>query len=282
MIVLLLGCMAPPARAPDLSWRNRTSSVEADGSGRLTLRPAGRDHDGMSRLLRRVLLSAVGALAVLVIAAIVYVITLPGVGDAEARVHRILVVHHGTYELPPPPTKLGTAVVAVEDEHFYSNFVVNILTGAGRAALATLQTSQDPGGSTIPQQLAKQLYGDGSSLGLVLREIGLGMKLSLRYSKPEILTMYLNAVYYGHGFWGSEAAARGYFGVVPARLDWAEAAMLAGLPQAPSAYDPIAHLALAKRRQHHVLEQLVINHVLTPAQADVAFREPLRLRAVRR
>ena len=116
----------------------------------------------------------------------------------------------------------------------------------------------------------------------MLREIGLGVKLSLHYSKPEILAMYLNAVYYGHGFWGSEAAARGYFGVAPERLDWAEAAMLAGLPQAPSAYDPTQHLALAKRRQHHVLEQLVINHVLTPAEAEAAFHEPLRLPAVRR
>ena len=85
----------------------------------------------MSRLLRRAFLGAIGALTVLMIAAIIYVITLPGVGDAEARVHHILVVHHGTYEPPPPPTKLGTAVVAVEDEHFYSNFLVNLLTGRG-------------------------------------------------------------------------------------------------------------------------------------------------------
>ena len=91
--------------------------------------------------------------------------------------------------------------------------------------------------------------------------------------------MYLDVVYYGHHYWGDVAAARGYFGVPPDRLDWAQAAMLAGLPQAPSAYDPLGHFALAKQRQLHVLNQLVANHDLTRRQAQAAFREPLHLRA---
>jgi membrane peptidoglycan carboxypeptidase len=168
-------------------------------------------------------------------------------------------------------------VVAVEDEHFYSNFVVEILDGAGRAALAALQASSDPGGSTIPQQLAKQLYGHGRSLGATLNEIGLGVKLSLACGKPELLNMYLNVVYYGHGFWGYVAAARGYFHTSPSQLDWAEAAMLAGLPQARSAYDPLVHFAMAKQRQRHVLDQLAANHVLTRAQTDIAYTTPLPL-----
>jgi membrane peptidoglycan carboxypeptidase len=178
----------------------------------------------------------------------------------------------------PPPRKLGEAVVAVEDEHFYANFAVNILDGAGRAALAMLQTSRDPGGSTIAQQLAKQLYGDGGGLLATLREIGLGVKLSLHYSKAEVLNMYLNAVYYGHGYWGDVAAARGYFNTSPDDLDWSEAAMLAGLPQAPSRYDPLEHFRLAEQRQRHVLDQLVANHYLSRTQAQAAFQErrPLR------
>jgi penicillin-binding protein 1A len=174
----------------------------------------------------------------------------------------------------PLPSRLATAVVDVEDEHFYSNVFVNVLAGAGRAALAALHTSQDPGGSTISQQLAKQLYGAGGTL----REIGLGVKLSLHYSHARILQMYLNAVYYGNGYWGDVAAARGYFGKNPGQLDWAQAAMLAGLPQAPSAYDPLQHYALAKLRQRHVLSQLVVNHAITEGQADAAFQEPLGLR----
>ncbi len=234
------------------------------------------------RRVRRWLVRAgaafVAAILVLFVISALYVSSLPSVGDAESRVHHILAIHHGVYAAMPQPRKLSEAVVAVEDEHFYANFIINVLDGAGRAALATLQTTEDPGGSTIAQQLAKQLYGDGSGLGATLREIGLGVKLSLSYPKAEILNMYLNAVYYGHGYWGDGAAARGYFHTAPGGLDWAEAAMLAGLPQAPSAYDPLRHFALAKQRQRHVLDQLVVNHYLTRAQAQVAFRAHLPLR----
>lgn len=142
------------------------------------------------------------------VGSMVYVITLPGVGDALLRVKRILVVHHGIYERTPSPM-LGDAVVSVEDEHFYGNALVNVATGAGRAALGVLQDSGDPGGSTIDQQLAKQLYGGGAGLGGTLRAIALGIKLSLAYPRSELLNMYLNAVYYGHGYWGDAAAARG-------------------------------------------------------------------------
>jgi len=207
-----------------------------------------------------------------------YLLSLPGVGDTQQRVWMILAEHHAVASRFPPPAKLATSVVVVEDEHFYSNFLVNILDGAGRAALATLQRSGDPGGSTIAQQLAKQLYGHGSGLTGTLREIGLGVKLSLEYPKPVILSMYLNAVYYGNGYWGDEAAAHGYFSIRPRALDWAQAAMLAGLPQAPSAYDPQTHFALARQRQRHVLDQLVVNHILTSAQANIIYREPLGLR----
>lgn len=234
------------------------------------------------RVTRRWVLRAVtvlgGVAVVLAIATTVFVISLPGVGDAQARVRRVLALHHDAYAPLPVPRKLGDALVAVEDEHFYANVVVEISDGIGRAALAALATSSDPGGSTIPQQLAKQLYGRGHSLGAKLKEIALGVKLSLSYSKAEILNMYLNVVYYGHGFWGYQSAARGYFHTPPARLDWAEAAMLAGLPQAPTAYDPLVHLNLAKERQRHVLDQLVVNHFLTRAQANAAYAAALPLR----
>jgi Transglycosylase len=212
------------------------------------------------------------------VAGAIYVATLPSVGDAKQRAYRLLALHHGTYAGPRPAARLGDAVVAVEDEHFYANFLINILDGTGRAALATLDDSQDPGGSTIARQLAKQLYGHGTGLAATLRDIGLGVKLSLDYPKPQILDMYLNTVYYGHGYWGDTAAGRGYFGTTPTALSWAQAAMLAGLPEAPSAYDPLVHYALAKRRQRHVLDQLVVNHCLTAAQARAAYADRLGLR----
>jgi membrane peptidoglycan carboxypeptidase len=241
-------------------------------SGRRTVPPGRR-----RRLVTTLVSLALTALTAFA-AASLYVISLPSVGDAQTRVERILALHHDPYGAMPPPRRLGDAVVAVEDEHFYANVFINTLDGIGRAALAALLGSRDPGGSTIAQQLAKQLYGHGTSLPATLREIALGVKLSLRYTKPQILDMYLNAVYYGHGYWGEIAAARGYFGVNPNALDWAQAAMLAGLLQAPSAYDPLVHYALAKRRQRHVLNQLIVNHYLTAVQADAVFHEPLHLR----
>ena len=219
----------------------------------------------------------IAVVAIVVVGSTAYVISLPGVGDALSRVKQIVALHHGVYERPPPPPRLGDAVVSVEDEHFYENFVVNVAAGAGRAALGVLQTDRDPGGSTIDQQLAKQLYGGGSGIAATLKSIALGVKLSLSYPKQEILGMYLNAVYYGHGYWGDVVAARGYFHTTPDRLDWAEAALLAGLPQAPSTYDPLEHLAVAKQRQLHVLDRLVVNHYLTQAQANAAYRERLPL-----
>ena len=111
-----------------------------------------------------------------------------------------------------------------------------------------------------------------------VEQIELSFKLEAQYSKPQILEMYLAEVYFGHGFYGLPAAARGLFGVAPADLSWAQASLLAGLVQAPSAYDPYRHQDLAKQRQRHVLERLVATHTLSQAQADAAYADPLGLR----
>ena len=228
--------------------------------------------------MTRFVLVVLVVLLALGISGIGYYLSLPGVGDAEARVHHILSVHHDASGTLPLPAKLSAAVVAVEDEHFYSNVALNVFDGAARAALASFHANGDPGGSTIAQQLAKQLYGGGTGVGATLQEIGLGVKLALSNPKPAILEMYLNAIYFGNGYWGYVAAAHGYFGVDPNNLTWAEAAMLAGLAEAPSAYDPVQHLTLAKERERHVLDQLVVNRYLSAAQANAAYRASLPLR----
>jgi membrane peptidoglycan carboxypeptidase len=234
------------------------------------------------RRRRRIAVSTaviVGLLLLLVAAGYVYLLMLPGVGDAERRVQRILREHGGAPVAVPPPAKLAAATVSVEDENFYAGAFVDVVKGAGRAALASLQTSEDPGGSTIAQQLAKRLYPHGGGVAGTLEEIGLGVKLSLHYSHAQVLAMYLNSIYYGNGYWGAVAAAHGYFGTPVRELTWGEAAMLAGLPQAPTAYDPVHHLAPARERQQHVLEQLVVNGYLSAAAAEGAFAEPLPLRS---
>ncbi len=224
-------------------------------------------------MARRLALAVLGLILIAAIGSFVYLSALRGVGDAQRRAGRIVAAHREPAGRPAP-ARLVAAVVSVEDEHFGDNIAINVLSGIGRAGLAAIDGGGDPGGSTIDQQLARQLYPGGSTL----EDIGLGVKLALRYDKAQIMGMYLNVGYYGHGLWGVAEAARGYFGTTPTRLTWAQAAMLGGLLQAPSDYDPLEHYALARARQRHVLQQLVVNRHLTPRQAAAIFSAPLRLR----
>jgi membrane peptidoglycan carboxypeptidase len=223
-----------------------------------------------SRRLPRALRNALALIAAVVVLALaagaVYVATLPGVGDARDRAQRLMAIHHESPGMPVP-SRLGAAVIATEDEHFDDNVVLNVATGAGRAGLAVLNGGTNPGGATIDQQLAKRLYGDGAGLGGTLRQIGLGIRLGLHWPHHQLLAMYLNVNYYGNGLWGVRQAAEGYFHTAPSRLSWAQAAMLAGLLQAPSAYDPLIHPSLARERREHVLDRLVADGKLTPREA---------------
>jgi membrane peptidoglycan carboxypeptidase len=264
-------------------WRSprSSSSVATPEVAALRRRGLGGAFGRRPRWQRRVLatlLAFVVVATLLAAAAGAYLLTLPGVGDAEARVAAILARHGGRASSLPPPRRLGQAIVAAEDGNFYENAFVNVAAGAGRAAIAAIESGEDPAGSTIPQQLAKTLYPHGGGVLGELEQIGLGVKLSLDYSHERVLSMYLNAIYYGNGYWGDAAAARGYFGVSPRRLTWGQAALLAGLPQAPSAYDPESHLVLARDRQRYVLDQLVADGRLSAAAATRALGEPLNLR----
>ena len=169
------------------------------------------------------------------------------------------------------------AIISTEDSRFYSHHGLDVV-GVGRAVVTALTGSQqDAGGATLDQQLTKNLYAGGGWLAKA-EQIELSFKLETAYSKPHILEMYLSAVYFGHGFYGLPAASRGYFGLAPADLSWAQASLLAGLVQAPSAYDPYRHRELSKSRQRHVLDRLVSTHVLLADQADAAYSAPLALK----
>jgi len=225
----------------------------------------------------------VGALAVLVVAPLLGVAILwpltPGVAQAGQLIRAHLAALHSPELVAlPVPDRVGQALIATEDSRFFQTPGVDPIS-AVRAGLATVTGSGDTGGATLEQQLAKNLYfpaNDG--VPSKVQEAELALQLDASYSKSDILRMYLAEVYFGHGYYGLPAAARGYFGVSPARLSWAQASMLAGLVQAPSAYDPIDHLSAGRLRQRHVLDRLVATKVLTPAQADAAFAAPLGLR----
>ncbi|HEY2666335.1 MAG TPA: biosynthetic peptidoglycan transglycosylase [Actinomycetota bacterium] len=201
----------------------------------------------------------------------------PSVDAAPTLVNDILNTHGARHLAAlPVPDRVGQAVIATENSRFSSDFGVDAVS-LFRTAAGRFTGSRDTGAATIEIQLAKNLYTPGrSNLVAKVEQVELAFKLDTRYPKDEILRMYLGGVYYGHGFYGLADAARGYFGTTPERLTWGQASMLAGLVQAPSAYDPYLHLDLARERQRHVVDRLVATKVLTAAQGDAVFAETLR------
>ena len=196
-----------------------------------------------SRRIRRVL-GAVIALAVLgAIGSAGLLLALPGVGDAPALAAGLARAHGAAYPGPALPPRVAASLVATEDHRFYSEPGIDPVA-AGRLMLGRLDGGPDQGGSTLYQQLARMLYLPGRSAMLAKAEqVLLGIKLGLSYPKAQILQMYADVAYFGHGYYGLAAASCGYFAQPPAKLSWGQAAMLAGLVQAPSADDPLAHFA---------------------------------------
>src|SRR5258705_9356213 len=156
------------------------------------------------------------------------------------------------------PAALKQAVIATEDARFCSHFGVDPM-GIARAVYQNFRRGRIvEGGSTITQQLAKVLFlTPDRSLDRKLKEAVLAIELERRYSKDRILEMYLNQIYFGHGAYGVEAAARTYFGKSVSELSVRESALLAGLPRAPTSYSPFDHANAAKLRREIVFRRLV-------------------------
>lgn len=166
------------------------------------------------------------------------------------------------------------ATIAAEDQRFYWHPGVDPLAILRAAAPWHRAPS---GASTVTQQLARRLYlqDDQSRWRRKVREVWVALQIEARYSKRQILTAYLNNVYYGRGSYGIEAAARTYFGVSARDLDLAQAAMLVALPQAPGANDPVTHPAAAAARQRYVLDRMVATGRIMRGVADSAAAEQL-------
>jgi membrane peptidoglycan carboxypeptidase len=229
------------------------------------------------RLLRR-LMTLIVVLVVLVALALgALLLVTPSVGNAPTLARQQDVAHHSVYPGPPVPARFAASLVATEDHRFYSEPGVDPLAIA-RVVEAAVTGQGDQGGATLDQQLAKLLYTDGKSgVPAKAEQVGLAVKLYLSYSHSQILQMYADVAYFGHGYYGLSAASCGYFGTPSAGLSWPEAAMLAGLVQGPSTDDPILHFARARAREQHVLGRLVATGTLTQAQADTAYSQQLHL-----
>jgi penicillin-binding protein 1A len=165
--------------------------------------------------------------------------------------------------------ELQEAILATEDARFYEHHGLDAL-GTIRAMLANLRAGRPvQGGSTISQQLAKvYLEREDRTLERKLLVIGMALKLGRAYSKADILEMYLNSVYFGPYAYGVERAARVYFQKPARELNLAESTILAGLPQAPSVYDPIKRFDRVKARQAVVIAAMTRAGYLTDAEAS--------------
>lgn len=227
-----------------------------------------------SRRLRRPVRLALRAVAAVLIALVVATGVImsitPSVGTAWSIARAQATSHHSVFPGPWVPHKFSAALIATEDHRFGSEPGVDPYAIA-RVLLAGLTGGGDQGGATLYQQLAKVLYTPGrGGIPTEIEQIALAIKLKYSYSDTQILRMYSAVVYFGHGLYGLAAASCGYFGRPPDKLSWSQAALLAGLVQAPSAYDPLEFPRLARAREWHVIGRLVATGVLTRRQAMTA------------
>ena len=226
----------------------------------------------------RVLLAVVVLLALA--GGALFVLT-PSAGQATALAQAQAAEHHIAYPGPPVPRYFAQALVATEDHRFYADPGVDPFA-LTRVIASRVTGRADQGGSTIDQQLAKNLYTSGrSGFTRDLEQVALAVKLNMTYSKPEILRLYAEVAYYGHGYYGLSAASCGYFGRPPAQLTLVQAAMLAGVVNAPTYDDPLVYPGQARARLVHVIGRMAAVGYLTTAQENAALKASLDLSAVR-
>lgn len=172
------------------------------------------------------------------------------------------------------PTYYKNAVVSVEDRRFYEHSAIDIRS-IGRAIITNIKEwDLVEGGSTITQQLAKNLYfTQKQQASRKVAEIIMAFQLEDHYSKDEILELYVNTSYFGDGYYGIREASLGYYGKEPKDLSLEEATLLAGVPNAPSVYAPTKNLSLAKKRQAHVIKSMVTNGYLSQEEANQLLKE---------
>ncbi|HSW61971.1 MAG TPA: PBP1A family penicillin-binding protein [Dissulfurispiraceae bacterium] len=180
------------------------------------------------------------------------------------------------------PKHMREAIIAVEDRRFYSHSGIDYISIARALYKDIIHASLKEGASTITQQLAKVMFlTPEKTITRKLKEMQLAVKLEKQLSKNEILELYLNNVYFGHGAYGIEMASRIYFGKSVSQITVAEAALLAGLVKAPTTYSPYNDLVRSKARQEIVLQLMEEEGYLKPAQRAEARRHQIMLSSLK-
>jgi penicillin-binding protein 1A len=262
-------------------FASATMAVEIDARkrsrpGRLSQRVGRRR---ATRARRRWLFRGLIAFAlVVVLLAVLMLLTLvltPSGRTAPPRVDALLARQGASSDQGRIPPKVAEALLATEDSRYRSDAAIDP-QGTARAFWGLLTHNPNEGGATIEVQLAKMLYTPKSSDPVSLAEqVAIAFKLDHDFTKTQILAMYLDAAYFGDGAYGVTDAAHHYFGVAPDQLSWGQAALLAGLVQAPSRDDPHGHLHNALDRRDHVLARLVAVGTLSRTDVKAIEAEPL-------
>ncbi len=196
------------------------------------------------RVLRRTALLVLALVAILAVGVTAIMLVTPSVGNAWSLAMAQARSHHARFPGPPVPARFAAALIATEDHRFASEPGFDPLA-LGRVALSVI-TGRDQGGATLYQQLAKLLYGPHKArLTVELYEVALGVKLKFSYSREQILRMYADVAYYGHGYYGLAAASS------------------------------LEHPVLARSREGHVISRLVATGTLTPRQAAATLAVPM-------
>jgi len=242
---------------------------------------------------------AIGCAGILLIASLFYIFSIglptiealkdyqPSSGTIilanDGRVLGHIKIEKGIYvPLDRIPKHMVNALLATEDPRFYQHKGLDY-RGILRAALKNLIAIRvAQGGSTITQQLTKVVFLTSErSIKRKIKEVILARRIEKELSKEEILELYLNRIYFGHGAYGVQMAAKTYFGKNIWEINQAEAALLAGLPKSPMGYSPYSDVDLTKLRQSHVLKRMVAEGYLTEAQSIEIYNQPLNLENLR-
>jgi len=290
-------------RAPGASGngRARTSGAQSrtnkgavrPPARRGPVRPRGRGR-GILRTLGLILLVAVAALAVtagIVYASLASSLPDPNVANGRGRDQSSVILdrkgrvlaklyaeeNRSDKKLADIPTLLRRATIATEDKRFYEHAGVDPLGIARAVVTDVVLRKRAQGGSTITQQYVKQAFvTDEKTLKRKVMEAMLANRIEKQHSKDEILELYLNTIYFGHGAYGVESAARAYFGKGVEKLTLPEAAMIAGVIKSPGRYSPYLDPEAAKNRRDTVLAQMLDQGYITQSEHDEAVASPIK------
>ena len=187
----------------------------------------------------------------------------------EAKVAEIRSQENFTF-LEDMPETYVQAVVSVEDHRFYDHFGLDLIA-IGRAVVNDIKAGRYvEGGSTITQQLAKNLYfSQEKTMNRKAAEVFLALELEQKYTKDEILELYVNSIYFGDGYYSVGEASEGYFGKPASEMNDYECTLLAGVPNAPSKYAPSKNLALAEKRQQKVISRMEACGYITEEETTI-------------